>query len=216
VVAGVILLLIAPAIALLLSSEIKRDKERDRLLNEEGVQTTATVERVWRESNKEGSHMVAYRFTVDGNHFSSTSKLHRSAWVRLNPGDPLPIRYARQQPSINYPVSGAPGPAPGWLPWAMAPLFIWPSIFFWFLIRRQSQLLAEGRPAPGTVTKIRRAKQLAVHYEFPILSGETIKGRCQVNRRSTLQTGAPVCVLYMPDNPRRNGIYPLELVKLDK
>jgi hypothetical protein len=43
-----------------------------------------------------------------------------------------------------------------------------------------------------------------------------MKGRSQIGRRSAVQPGAQACVLYLPDNPRRNALYPLELVKLQK
>ena len=63
---------------------------------------------------------------------------------------------------------------------------------------------------------MRRAKQLVAYYEFKTMSGEVVKGRSQISRRAKLEPGAPVCVLYLPDNPRRSGLYPLELVKLDR
>jgi hypothetical protein len=64
------------------------------------------------------------------------------------------------------------------------------------------------------VTGVKRAdKAVFVLYEFQLLSGTVMKGRSNGGRR-TPGVGSPVCVLYDRDNPRRNAVYPLCLVKL--
>jgi hypothetical protein len=174
------------------------------------------VTRVWRESDKEGTHMVSYRFLADGREIIGRSQLYRIRWSSLSAGDSLPIRYLPTNPTVNHPVQPTPGPAPDWLPWMMAGIFFWPPFLFWAMIRRQARLLAEGRAAPATITQIRRAKQLVAYYEFPLLNGQVMKGRSQVSRRGKFEPGATACVLYLPDNPKRNALYPMDLVKLQK
>jgi hypothetical protein len=83
------------------------------------------------------------------------------------------------------------------------------------LLRKQVRLLTEGRPAPGIVTGWRRTKGGTVlRYEFVLLNGATAKGRGKSRRPPAI--GSPICVLYDPENPRRNAPYPLCLVKLTK
>jgi hypothetical protein len=215
-VMAVVFFIAGPTLGLVLNHQIQRENERNRLLTEQGVETDATVTRAWRESDKEGTHMVSYRFLVDGREFTGQSKLYRVDWRELHSGDTLRVRYAPSDPAVNHPLLRTPGPAPEWLPWMMAGIFIWPPFLFWALIRRQARLLGEGRAAPATITQIRRAKQLIAYYEFPLLNGQIIKGRSQVSRRGKFEPGATACALYLPDNPRRNGLYPLDLVKLQK
>jgi hypothetical protein len=80
-------------------------------------------------------------------------------------------------------------------------------------VARQMRLLAEGRPAPGHMTSFRRAKQLVIRYEFQLPDGTTLKGRADMCKMP--ESGKPLCVLYDPENPRRNALYPLPFVRLD-
>ena len=83
------------------------------------------------------------------------------------------------------------------------------------LLRKQMQLLTEGRPAPGIVTRHRRTKDgTIIRYEFALLNGATAKGRGQTRRPPPI--GSRICVLYDPENPRRNAPYPLYLVRLTR
>ncbi len=83
-------------------------------------------------------------------------------------------------------------------------------------LQRQRRLLTEGRPAPGIVTRLSRTKGgMQVYYDFLLLSGSVAKGSSgPVSKPPGI--GQTVCVLYNPDNPRRNAIYPLCLVKEDR
>jgi hypothetical protein len=81
------------------------------------------------------------------------------------------------------------------------------------LLRKQMRLLTEGRPAPGVVTGCRRTKDgIVLRYEFQLPDGATAKGRGHSRRPPAI--GSQICVLYDPENPRRNAPYPLGLVKL--
>jgi hypothetical protein len=89
-----------------------------------------------------------------------------------------------------------------------------PAFLLPIAVRREARLLAEGRPAPGRVTGFKRAgKTIQVQYEFHLLNGALVKGK--VNRSKPPIEGTTVCVLYDPENPRRNAPYPLSLVRLE-
>jgi hypothetical protein len=85
--------------------------------------------------------------------------------------------------------------------------------------RRQINLLADGRPAPGVVTRVRRVPNshgghsTIVYYQFQTFSGGMEKGRSHSSGR-TPKTGDPVCILYEPDDLRHSAVYPLPLVRI--
>jgi len=88
------------------------------------------------------------------------------------------------RPEVNQPGAGVQDPPPAWLAWMPPLMFVWPSIMFWFMIRAQWRLLADGVPVPAVVTRIKRSKQTDAHYEFKIPAGEAVKGRSPVSRRN--------------------------------
>ena len=99
---------------------------------------------------------------------------------------------------------------PFWFPYLLAAMLAVPAFLLPIPVRRQARLLAEGRPAPGRVTGFKKTdKAIRVQYEFRLLNGALAKGK--VNRSKAPVEGAPLCVLYDPENPRRNALYPLSL-----
>ena len=95
-------------------------------------------------------------------------------------------------------------------------LFFGIAILFGVMIMRQSRLLSEGRPAPGVVVKTKRSDEtVVVTYEFRVLSGAVRKGHSNSSGKKVPAEGSVVCVIYDPENPRRNAIYPLCLVHLE-
>jgi hypothetical protein len=186
-----------------------------RLLRDEGAQTTAIITRVWRAGGKDSRHMVSYRFAAGAaDEIDGRSSAPAAIWKGLVPGGSLPVRYVPGRPEINHPAEWESSGAPVWLAWVLFPILAGPAVAFFILIRRQSRLLSEGRPAPGKVTEVKRAdKAVIVKYEFSLLSGALMKGKSGGGRRPP-GIGSVVCVIYDPDNPRRNAIYPMPLVKL--
>jgi hypothetical protein len=92
------------------------------------------------------------------------------------------------------------------------------SALCWREILRQRRLLSEGRLTLGQVLKVNRtgrgsgAQNWSVRYEFKTLSGTTIRGKGLL-RGNPPDPGAMVRILYDPDDPGRNGLYPLSLVR---
>jgi len=213
IVLAVLFIAIGIGIGITMTKQSHTKAENAERLANEGVETTATITRVWRTGGKSDRRMVGYQFIAGGNEIHSTASPPRDIWVTLHAGDSLPVRYVPSEPEINHPTAWAGSPTPPWLPWMMLVLFVWPAGLFAWLIRRDWRLLEEGRPAPGVITKIRHAKQTILYYEFRLPSGEVKQGRCGGGRRGT-GIGDAVCVLYDPENPRRNAVYPLQMVKL--
>lgn len=212
---GALFLVAGPVLAVVIASQSSKRAERDALLDQQGVVTTAVVTRIWRNGGKDERHMVSYRFAAASREIDAEVSAPRRVWTGLHGGDSLAVRYVPSRPEINHPVAWKSSRAPGWLGWVIAPIIILPSLLLWSLIRRQWLLLAEGRPAPGIITRLKRSdKQMVAEYEFRVLSGALMKGRSGTGRPPAI--GSQVCVLYHPDNPRRNALYPMPFVKLQR
>lgn len=196
----------------------KSDREtarRDRL-EREGAVTDGTIERLWRAGGEDDTRDVRYEFQVDGLSRIGSSKVPTRIWQTLRVGDTMPIRYLPGDPGINHPAGWRMGVTPAWVAILVPGILLGMSGLVVLLIRRQWLLLSEGRPAPGVVVKVRRGdKHTVLNYEFRVLSGATRRGRCNTNSRPIPGEGSVVCVIYDPDNPRRNGIYPFSLVRVE-
>jgi Protein of unknown function (DUF3592) len=190
--------------------------DRDTLLSKQGVAAVGTVTKVWKESGKTPTPMVSYRFVAPGGEFTGQSGMRAEVWRGIQPGESLVVRYLPSRPEVNQPAQGIPNPPPAWLAWMPTLMFLWPPIMFWFMIRAQWRLLADGVPVRAVVTRINRSKKTNAYYEFKIPAGTAITGKSVVSGRSVPDVGAQVCVLYNPENPRKNSLYPLEMVKLPR
>ncbi|MBP9063108.1 MAG: hypothetical protein KBF81_04945 [Aquabacterium sp.] len=137
-----------------------------------------------------------------------------SAWRQLQLGEEWKIRYVPADPRVHHPVHMTPSVTPAFVPYLVGGLCLLGGLLIWAVLRRESRLLAEGRIAPAVVTKVTDTKSEAsiMHYEFPLFSGGVGNGRAMTKSKTT-HVGEHVCVVYLPDEPRRNALYPLTLVK---
>ena len=51
------------------------------------------------------------------------------------------------------------------------------------------------------------------HFEFPLLSGAVAEGEAG-SAKTPPAVGSTICVLYDPETPSRNAVYPLSFVRL--
>jgi hypothetical protein len=214
VVVAVAMLLGAVAAGIGLGITVRRQAKEQLLLREQGVDTDAQVTRLWRSTSKEDRrYWVAYRFTVQERAYEARKKVSTRIWQTLTVGSSLPVRYLPSDPKVNHPTEWDDTPMPNWLPYLLSGALVAIAFGCTIPLRIQMRLLTEGRPAPGIVTGHRRTRDGTIlRYEFQLLNGATAKGRGQSRRPPGI--GSPVCVLYDPENPRRNAPYPLTLVKL--
>jgi hypothetical protein len=86
-----------------------------------------------------------------------------------------------------------------------------------FVIQRQRRLLADGRAAPALVTQHNRHRTShggtyrTLVYEFPLMSGGVASGKSHTSRTAP-EVGSVICIIYDPDSPQRNTVYPMSLV----
>jgi hypothetical protein len=194
----------------------QREQADRQKLESEGARVEATIERLWRSGDKENTPLMSYRFEVDGRVVRGSTPVPRERWRRFRPGDPVAVRYLASNPAINHPADWRMGVTPAFVAFLVPAMFIGFAVLMGVMVSRQSRLLSEGRPAPGIVVKTRKAdKQMVVSYEFRLLSGAVRKGHSSANKRSVPAVGSVICVIYDPDNPRRNAVYPFSLVELE-
>jgi len=190
-----------------------------RLLREESVVTDGTVTRLWRRGENNRERWMSYRYMVDGQAYGRSIKVSSTAWARLETGARIPVHYVPSRPDLNYPLRSLRSPLPLWVPFAVALGLAAASLLLVLLVRGQARLLAEGRAAPGRVTKLSKPHRSShgsdlgqkVFYEFRLLSGGVAHGRAGPMKNPPL-AGSTITVVYHSEAPRRNAPYPLSLV----
>lgn len=105
--------------------------------------------------------------------------------------------------------------------WWLSIFPLWLVLFGGLLVRRfplERRLAIEGILSSGCVTG-RKGEgpsrgPLIVNYTFRIANDEVEIGSCPSD--SPLTSGSAVWILYLPSNPRKSAIYPLDLYRIDQ
>jgi len=198
----------------------RRQGVETELLAEKGLQTQARIVRVWesgdtrRRGKSDSRYRVTYTFDHAGGRYTRSSRVPYVNWQTLREGGTLSVRYLPTQPEISRPVEWEERPVQWWAGILTGGMLMMTGPLLVLPVRKQYLLLAEGRPAPGSIVELKAGDKgtLIVKYEFPLLSGAMAKGKTSL-RKAPIE---PLCVLYDPDNPRRNALYPMSLVRLAK
>jgi len=195
-----------------------QENDERQLLIERGVVVDAEIVRLWRASNEQKQPWVAYRFTVDGRDQQGQARVSLVKWRTLEAGAVLPVRYVPGRPDLSALDGTERRALPLWVPFMAATPLVLGGLVCLYVVRRERQLLENGRPATAVVTghHKHRSSEGGTHrsitYEFPILSGATSKGRSSTSSKPPA-IGSTICVVYDPDSPRRNKPYPFQLVR---
>jgi hypothetical protein len=167
--------------------------------------------------------VVYYTFTVNEASFIGNAEVPWQLRGSLRGSNQLPIRYLPANPDVNHPAAWE-WSLLYWLPlstdvihlpdfspelqWFFAPLLFGPvGIVFLMALRSERRLLTEGASAVGLVTKCSRGARgsYSLEYEFRTNDGSVTKGRSAGDRK---EIGASLCILYLPQDPQRNRLYP--------
>jgi hypothetical protein len=216
------MLLIGAVVVLIVLSRVSAGQIRDReLLDATGVTTRARVTRLWRGSDDHKTPWVAYAYDAGGREFDGRSRLRLSDWQSLHTGDSLDVRYVPGDPARHIALHEEANVVPSWLP-VVAGIFLAACGLGCFMaVQWQRRLLAEGRIARATVTKITKrhtshgGTYRSIAFTFPTLSGTTVAAKASTSHKAP-DVGASVWVVYDPDNPKRSAIYPMQLVKVSR
>ena len=194
-----------------------RQQDERLRLREHGVDADAVVTRLWMSKGKEPRHWVAFQFAAGDRRVDGRLEVSRRTWGTLQRGSPIPVRYDPSDPAA-YASFGRDRKALD--PWVSYVVGLVLAVCGWLAtlpIISERRLLIEGRPAPGMVTKrhkVHHAHGGAHHetlYEFLLMNGAAHAGKSPGRKP---QVGQPICVLHEPDNPARNALFPLSLVRL--
>lgn len=212
---GGLLLAAAIGVFIVLSGMVRRQADDRRALIERGEIVSGQVTRLW--TSGDDRRRVNYRFTVDGRAYDDHMKVSSERRRSLQVGSEISVRYVPGNPTMNTLDGTMPGSMPPALPAVLSAGMATFGLLCVLAIRRQHQLLAEGRIAPGVVTGHRKhhtghgGTHRSMTYDFPLLSGAVASGKSATSSKPPA-IGSVICVVYDPEFPKRNSVYPLSLV----
>jgi hypothetical protein len=195
--------------------EAQRQEGSRRALVADGVMTTGEVTRLWPSGDN--GRRVAYRFEVGEQLYAGDIRVSASRRASLEVGSPLSVRYVPANPRVND-LGGEPRIGlPLWLPSVVATILAAAGVLCLLTLNRQRQLLADGRLAQAVVLKHERhhsshGTQRSMTFEFPLLSGAVASGKTGTSSKPPA-VGSVIWVVYDPDQPSRNMVYPPALVR---
>ena len=196
-----------------LSNDFARRNQTASLLKEQGADTTATIIRLWRGSDKDRTRHVSYQYQIQGGVYHGSAQPPRSIWEGLTEGSTLRIRYLPSNPLVSRPVDWEPQQPPAWLPLFVPACFAVYTVIIFVMLKKQRSLLEDGRAAPGIVHRVARTKDgKRVRYDFLMPGGLREKGSGSA-RLERVEPGSVITIIYDPDQPRRNAPYPFALVR---
>lgn len=195
-----------------------RESAAARVIETTGVDTKATVVRLTRRSDEEKAAIVEYTFDANGREYHGKEEVPLSMWRSLDVGSPFGVRYSAPNPELSVRQDVAPHVMPRFVPFLVADALAIFGTLCVFAIRRQRDLLAEGRIAPARVTAHKKdhtshgGTHRSMTYEFAMLSGAVATGRAGTSSKPPA-IGSVICVVYDPERPSRSAVYPLQLVR---
>ena len=190
------------------------------LFTSERIVTGGDVIELRKRGGGDDHRIIAhYRYLARGRELTGETTLRRAERQRYAVGAPVAIWYLPTDPEMSWLDGYAPRPQPGW-PGTAVPLACGVcALALNHAVRRQSTLLAHGRPAMATVTKVEKKNTgegtvWLVHYEWTTLSGATRSGKYRHGKKHMPAAGALIPLVYDKDNSFRHSKYPMSLVTI--
>ena len=195
-------------------------QRRIGLFASERIVTAGDVIRLQKRGGGNDHRIIAhYRYTARGQEFMGQTTLRRAERERYALGSPVGVWYLPSEPEQSWLDGYAPRSEPSWPATAVPIACGVTALVLIQLVRRQSTLLAYGRPAMATVTKIEKKRTdkgtfWMVHYEWTTLSGATRTGKYHHGKKDLPAIGAEIPIVYDRDNSFRHSKYPMSLVTI--
>lgn len=187
------------------ASAAKQIRQRTALRRDGRVVVGAVAK--LREGDSALGPNISYTFPIRGTAFSGWARMPDDLIGTLHQSDHILVRFLPADPAINHPD--------GW-EWSL--LFDAKGIYLLgsfsilgsiilAILYAEREFVREGNPTVGTVTSCKRKDRLFfLEYDFSKADGTSIKGSGY--SRSPWEIGSNICVLYLPQNPRRSRPYP--------
>lgn len=203
--AAAVMLALTAALALWFALDGVQQTRQRTALRQNGREAAGEITRVW-SAGRSLKTKVAYSFVVNGVPFAGEARVPNQLVPSLYASNAIPIQYLPENPAINHPTAWE---------WTMDwDSFFGPAVgmaltlFLFTILRSERRLVAGGSPAAGTITRCTPGRKggFSVSFEFRAQDGDMTKGTGWSQSRQ--EVGERVCVLYLPQNPRRNLSYP--------
>lgn len=153
---------------------------------------------------------VIYRFSVQGIPYTgeATEPNTPKSGTSFSKGDQITIRYLPSNPNVNHPDAWEWSPAIGWHYFVGELFFTVLGGLAAVVLWRDRRLARHGRAAAGVVVScVRKDPSFHVEYQFRTEGGVSIRGDSE--SMDEYVAGARIWVLYLPQRPQRNHIYPM-------
>jgi hypothetical protein len=176
-------------------------------LHQDGVEVQGEITSLKRAGR--GPEVVRYTFTANGGTVSGMADMPFELVQSFEESTVIKILYLPSNPAINHPAAWEWSLSSEWL--VIFILICPPTLFIVMFtsIYRKRKLLIWGKPVTGIVTNCRVSGRgrISIEYEFRTETGAQVRG--SGNSPVQQKIGACICVLYLPQNPRRNLPYPV-------
>lgn len=215
---AVALLLIALAVGggTFLYHAASSDAKEIAAIEQRGITTTATIDRVWRKNDDGKPAFASFHFDAAGTRIGGETRMNVDAWRKLRAGSVVRVRYLEEDPARSLLDGERIDPMPMGVSFVVAGVLASLALGCGLAINHQRALLMEGRVAPAVVTEVKKqhssheSGQREMRYEFPLLGGGVAVGKASAPK--TAAVGTMIVILYDPDRPKRNHPYPFSLV----
>ena len=193
-----------------------------RLFESERVLAAGDVIRLQKRGGGNDHSITAhYRYTARGHELTGETRLRRVERERYALGSPVAVWYLPSEPEQSWLDGYAPRQTERWPAAVVLIACGITAILLVRMVRRQSDLLAHGRPAMATVTKVEKkdseGTSWMVHFEWTTLSGATRTGKYLHGKKKDVPAiGAMIPIVYDRDNSLRHSKYPMMFVTVSR
>jgi hypothetical protein len=202
---------IAVALMVFLYSKVLHNLAKRNELRQSASETMGQITGKWG-TPKPRIYGIDYTFAVDGITYTGKSSAPEDIWRGLGNGENLSIKYFPPDPSINRPAAWEITPGPAWLPLVFG-LIALPGFGVYRRLLKKRRFAIEGAPAVARITNCFSDRGgYRLEYEYRAENGDLIV--CSGNG-SKREIGSTVCLLYLPANPNRSRIYPIDAFRID-
>ena len=190
------------------------------LFASERVLTGGDVVELRKPGGDDDHRVIAhYRYAVHGRELTGRATLRRGEQEKYAVGSPVAVWYLATEPEASWLDGDSPRPEPGWAGTVVAIVCGIPAIALMAAVRRQSKILANGRPAMATVTKVEKKRidngtLWRVHYEWTTISGATRSGKHNHRGKIPPAIGELIPIVYDRDNTFRHSKFPMTFVRV--
>jgi hypothetical protein len=205
--AAAVMLMLAVGFALSFAIGTVPQLQNEKALRHDGIETVGEITRLWSQG-RPIVLKVSYTFVVAGVSYTGEARVPDRFWHGLRDAASLPIRYLPANPAISHPADWEWSAFSDWDSLAAPIVGAALALFLLVPLFSERRLVAKGLPAVGEITQCTPGRRggFSVSFDFRAQDGSITKGRGWSESRQ--QAGERVCVLYFPQNPRRNLSYP--------